>query len=313
MPTVGPTGVSWLAMTALHFEPRWADLPSPEDVAPPSIGSSSDPLASVFTRVGNGATLGRGDLDQAAVKELQEALNRAGAHIKVDGRFGPETEAAVRQFQRKAGLKPDGKVGRCTLGALRTGISDDFRRTKESRLPMPAPRVGSQTGIPPSQPHRVGSHPLLNRRISNAFMRRLAPMAVTSEMRTGVPAEVTLAQAALESGWGKSKLASRHENFFDIRAHGEEGSAGSVEYPVTQIINGRRVRMQAKFRAYLTPEHGFVDHGKALRQNPRYEPAFQHRHDPIRFARSLQKAGYSKDPAYAQKLISIMRKTDLVD
>src|SRR5207253_7878495 len=50
-----------------------------------------------------------------------ELLQRALGNIKVDGIFGPETEAAVRSFQSSAGLAVDGIVGPATISALHLG------------------------------------------------------------------------------------------------------------------------------------------------------------------------------------------------
>lgn len=56
----------------------------------------------------------------ADVVALQRLLNEKGAHLEVDGSFGPKTEAAVRGFQRRHGLEVDGVVGKATLHKLRT-------------------------------------------------------------------------------------------------------------------------------------------------------------------------------------------------
>ena len=54
------------------------------------------------------------------VKALQEALNAWGATPKLvtDGKFGHNTDAAVKAFQKKQKLKDDGVVGRRTRAAL---------------------------------------------------------------------------------------------------------------------------------------------------------------------------------------------------
>ena len=61
----------------------------------------------------------QGAKDTEAVRELQRLLNDAGAALRVDGAFGPATDAAVRDFQGRMGLKVDGIVGRQTWGTLR--------------------------------------------------------------------------------------------------------------------------------------------------------------------------------------------------
>jgi peptidoglycan hydrolase-like amidase len=63
------------------------------------------------------ATVNRGD-NGAVVIKLQQELNAAGAKLKVDGIFGPKTQAAVKAYQGKNKLVKDGIVGPKTWGAL---------------------------------------------------------------------------------------------------------------------------------------------------------------------------------------------------
>ena len=57
------------------------------------------------------------------VKKLQELLNKLGASLQVDGKFGDGTEKAVKKFQKDQGLEVDGKVGNNTWGALTEAAS----------------------------------------------------------------------------------------------------------------------------------------------------------------------------------------------
>lgn len=321
--------------------------------------SEEDMLAETGRIVGDGGLVYRGTGDLAAVREIQRALNRAGAQLEVDGYFGPRTDAAVRAFQQAVGAKVDGLVGPETLGAmrgqrpgtdayarggmanpqvgLRFGVGapelpgrnpmrggplapngaatppPPTRAPDGAVAPAEAPPLPTQNPVrPDGAPSATEPHRLQDRAIRSAFMRRLVGHAIESERRTGVPAEVTLAQAALESGWGKSGLAARHNNYFGIKSHGKPGSAGTVRMPTTEYRGGRRVREMATFRKYRSPADSFTDHGRFLRENRRYRNAFQYANDPARFARELQRAGYATDPAYAQKLVSIMRRTGLM-
>jgi peptidoglycan hydrolase-like protein with peptidoglycan-binding domain len=53
-----------------------------------------------------------------AVKNAQEALNRNGANLTVDGKMGKKTVAAIKSFQKKNGLKATGKLDAKTKSAL---------------------------------------------------------------------------------------------------------------------------------------------------------------------------------------------------
>lgn len=138
-----------------------------------------------------------------------------------------------------------------------------------------------------------------------SFVSSLLPFAQASAAKSGLPVELVLAQAALESGWGRSAAGN---NYFGIKAHGYGGktqSVGTHEYE-----NGKRVNITDTFRAYDSPEQSFDDHADFLRSNRRYRPVFEAR-DGIEAARALQKAGYATDPKYADKLISLMESPEI--
>ncbi|GGK95768.1 hypothetical protein Ppa06_69710 [Planomonospora parontospora subsp. parontospora] len=145
------------------------------------------------------------------------------------------------------------------------------------------------------------------------FIRQVGPAARQSMRATGVPASVTLAQAILESGWGRSKLSTRDRNYFGIKCFG--GPAGRAEgcrdYPTTECGSGGCGKTTASFRTYRTAADSFADHGDFLASNSRYRAAFAHSRNPDRFAQEIAKAGYATDPAYPGKLIGLMGAHDL--
>ena len=83
------------------------------------------------------------------VKTLQELLNQLGASLTVDGDFGSKTEAAVKAFQKKAGLKQDGKYGDQTHAALMAAVADNDvgQRTQPEPEPEPAKPTGTKVKI----------------------------------------------------------------------------------------------------------------------------------------------------------------------
>lgn len=140
------------------------------------------------------------------------------------------------------------------------------------------------------------------------FVDRLWPHAVESSRATGIPSHFMLAQAALETGWGKSEI--RHAdgrpsyNLFNIKA-GRGWSGATVEATTTEYVNGVPQKQVERFRAYGSYAEAFADYANLLRSNPRYAAVVNQR-DPTAFARGLQQAGYATDPMYAAKLERII-------
>jgi LysM repeat protein len=173
--------------------------------------------------------------------------------------------------------------------------------------PRPAPAPTPNLGQPPSG---VGGSAPIGQipRTGNAFIDSIAADAIRNQRETGVPASVTIAQAILESDWGRSKLAREANNFFGLKG---TGPAGSVTMRTREVINGREVYVNAPFRKYHTPQECFADRARLFAQSPRYARAMQYTHDAFRFAEEIHKAGYATDPKYTDKLHRIMRQYNL--
>jgi len=142
------------------------------------------------------------------------------------------------------------------------------------------------------------------------FVRLLRPHAERVNQRTGIPVEVMLAQAALETGWLAKPTRDMNTgrdsfNLFNIKG---TGPAGSVTCRTTEYVRGQRTAVDARFRAYHSYEESFADYVRLITTNQRYAPAMAVKSNPVEFARALQRCGYATDPQYANKLISIMRR-----
>jgi len=141
------------------------------------------------------------------------------------------------------------------------------------------------------------------------FIRRIAPWAQAAAEKHGVPASVTIAQAILESGWGKSSLAAKHNNFFGIKA-ARSGNA-AVELPTWEVLNGKRVQVTARFRVFASPAECFDWRGRWLSTSKTYARAMADADDPIVFATRLWQCGYATDPNYPKKLVDLIQVYDL--
>lgn len=147
------------------------------------------------------------------------------------------------------------------------------------------------------------------------FVNRMLPHAMQASQSTGVSPHLMLGQAALESGWGKREIrmsdGSNSYNLFGIKAN--PGWQGKVaEVLTTEYKSGLPYKQVEKFRAYSSYAEAFQDYASMLSSNPRYAGVLQQGGDAAGMAAALQKAGYATDPQYADKLVRVMGKMNLV-
>ncbi|MCP2328079.1 flagellar protein FlgJ [Hamadaea flava] len=147
----------------------------------------------------------------------------------------------------------------------------------------------------------------------DGFLARVAGAAQASARTWKVPASVTIAQAILESGWGRSTLTRVDHSYFGMKCFGGPGpiAVGCSTYVTQECSNGKCRSTRASFRAYRATGDSFDDHGRQLATLPRYQTAMKYTNDPERFAREIHKAGYATSPTYANNLIDLMRRFDL--
>ena len=144
------------------------------------------------------------------------------------------------------------------------------------------------------------------------FIAAVGAAARNSRRTTGVPASVSVAQAILESDWGRSRLTRQGNNLFGIKAlGGSSGPAGVVTLATWEHVAEEDVVVQAAFKAYFTLEQSIDDHARFFVRNRRYRAALAVGNDPRAFADAIQDAGYATDPNYASKLIALMDRYDL--
>ncbi|MCG3200618.1 MAG: Peptidoglycan hydrolase FlgJ [Gammaproteobacteria bacterium] len=141
------------------------------------------------------------------------------------------------------------------------------------------------------------------------FVRALAPHAEAAGRKLGLDPDLLLAQAALETGWGKHMIRDRAGdssfNLFGIKA-GSSWAGERMRVSTLEYGNGVARRELAPFRAYESYSHSFNDYVDFLQSRPRYARALRNAGNPESYIRSLQGAGYATDPRYADKVLSIM-------
>ena len=143
------------------------------------------------------------------------------------------------------------------------------------------------------------------------FIRQMLPHAKAAARELGVDPNALVAQAALETGWGKSVPCNTAGecsfNLFGIKA-GSSWSGATVNVPTLEFEEGVAVRKVDRFRAYESPADSFRDYARLIRTNPRYEGALNAGSDVASFAAALQNGGYATDPRYAQKITDVARE-----
>ncbi|WP_312935374.1 flagellar assembly peptidoglycan hydrolase FlgJ, partial [Pseudomonas sp.] len=198
-----------------------------------------------------------------------------------------EAAAAPALRGRDARVKLDGAVAQ-TFAAPATGTQI----------------LGRTVAQPPLAPQKAFSG-------SDEFVSTMLPMAEKAAKRIGIDPRYLVAQAALETGWGKSVMrnadGSSSHNLFGIKATGK-WQGGEASAITSEFREGKFVKERAAFRSYESYEDSFHDLVSLLQNNGRYKDAVAAADKPEQFAKELQKAGYATDPDYARKIISIARQ-----
>lgn len=140
---------------------------------------------------------------------------------------------------------------------------------------------------------------------TKSFIEGVYPNAEKAAAKLGVAPEALVAQAALETGWGKHVIADGKQqssfNLFNIKA-GSSWQGRTVNVPTVEYENGTAVRRFDSFRAYESVEASFDDYVNLISNSSRYQDALNKGNDTFGFAKALQDGGYATDPKYAEKI-----------
>lgn len=139
--------------------------------------------------------------------------------------------------------------------------------------------------------------------VTQKYIEDYKDIAMVEMQRYNIPASITLAQGILESGSGQGRLARYGNNHFGIKCHA--------------TWNGKTIthdddEKSECFRRYKYAYESFEDHSQFLMKRGRYSSLFEL--DPTDYeswAHGLKRAGYATDPAYAKKLIALIKKFNL--
>jgi flagellar protein FlgJ len=146
------------------------------------------------------------------------------------------------------------------------------------------------------------------------FVQNIWPMAKKAASLIGVDPKLLVAQAALETNWGKNIISHDNQqsshNLFNIKATAD-WTAPRVRKDTLEQKDGILVKQSAEFRSYATLLDSFKDYISFLKTNDRYADALKSTANPEAFAQGLQKAGYATDKNYADKILKIFSSDTL--
>src|SRR5436305_1733918 len=224
-------------------------------------------------------------------------------------RSGPTTKSAI------VGSIPNGDqvtfvckvTGELISGRVRT--TDQWDRLSDGRYVTDSYVRGATTTLS-TCPTPAGPNGTMT---AVQFVAAAVAPAQQGQREFRVPASVTIAQAILESGWGKSGLTSNDRNFFGIKCfNGVTGPiANGCHTYATAECEPVCLPTTASFRTYASATDSFRDHGRFLTTNSRYRPAFAYTTDANRFIYEVWKAGYATSPTYATTVIALMTRYNL--
>ncbi|MDO6420984.1 flagellar assembly peptidoglycan hydrolase FlgJ [Saccharophagus degradans] len=143
------------------------------------------------------------------------------------------------------------------------------------------------------------------------FIQQMLPNVTKAAEKLGVEPEVLIAQAALETGWGEKVIADKNgqpsNNLFNIKAHnGWQGNAVTAE--TLEFANGKFEKEKAAFRQYGSIEESVNDYVSFIQGNPRYQDIATGTKTAEEYIQGITQAGYATDPAYANKVLSVLER-----
>lgn len=319
-----------------------ASLARPELAAVPRTATDFVGLAELRARAGGDKGTGEAEVTREAARQfealfvqmmlqsMRQASEAFGTGEDTTYRDMFDQQIALEMTRGKGLGLADVLVRQLAPGesagdGLREPTAADFIAARPAAAPSaPAARVAAEQpgheellaaaslpalALPPEVPARPGPWKDWRPATPEQFIRDLWPHAQDAGEKLGVDPRAIVAQAALETGWGRNvnrdpRGLSSH-NLFNIKADarwsGERTNVRTLEFE-----DGLPKPTVAAFRSYPDLKSAFDDYVQFLKGNPRYSNALANGTEPARFADSLQSAGYATDPSYAGKLRSIL-------
>jgi len=246
--------------------------------------------------------------DPAAVRQVAQQFESLFARMMIKSMrdaIGKDPIFGSDQAQTYQGMFDDQLAIELTKGHG-LGLADMLVR----QLQMKAGATAS-TGSSASATSAVGSAPPASAAERQRFITELLPQAHEAAQRLGVDPASLIAQAALESNWGRSVPQGADgrssNNLFGIKADAQ-WTGPAVSAATHEFQSGERTATHAAFRAYASRAQSFDDYVAQLAGNPRYRATLGNGTNASAFASAVQQGGYATDPDYASKLTTLAQQ-----
>ncbi len=264
----------------------------------------------------------RGDFGVAQVIEAQLTKTRS-AHKTIDEAiikgFGPSTQNPFnlsglhngKVVQAHSLIKtPAQNLNMPERRAVLVKPLIDLANTSEPARPV----ISDQPIVRKSAPINKQQLERMAFRSPQEFIETMRPHAERAAKEIGVDPELLIAQAALETGWGKKVIrnsdGTNSHNLFGIKASrawdGDSVKVGSLEYR-----NGVAKKEVSAFRSYDSFTESFKDYVDFIKNQSRYDGAVKQAGNNRAYIKGLQTAGYATDPNYANKIMNILERKSL--
>lgn len=140
-----------------------------------------------------------------------------------------------------------------------------------------------------------------------AYIMDTEKLATRVAKKHGLFPSVMMAQSILESNWGRSELSQEYNNYFGIKAVKKDQG---VVFETEEYVEGQSGRYMENFKKYSSKKESFEHYAKLLTTAKRYEKVKTAK-DYKEAAKYIKEGGYTTDPSYAEKIISVIEKYGL--
>lgn len=246
--------------------------------------------------------------DDASVSSAEPAAT-TNANTQNNTNSTVDSSAVAQSTANSASTENNAASNASQTVASQTAADSASAQSAEAKQATPAaPKAASAVAAPQeNSTTNLSTLHFSNNASQQAFIQSVAPGAIQGWNEYKVLPSITVAQAIVESGWGRSALSTQAHNLFGIKG---SYNGNSVVMRTREVYGGRSVYVNANFRAYANNSESVTDHGRFLNVNSRYRNLLGDT-NYASVANKLRQDGYATDPSYASTLIRFVQTYNL--